>query len=145
MRSVRVLIGLAGVVVAAVGISKLVDRGWGEIVDVVTWLVVGTVAHDGLLAPIIVVLGVLVVRVLPVWARMPVVAGFVVLGSATIVALPVLSGNGEDSTIPSLLDRNYVGGWLVVAALTTVGVAVGCWWQRRRLSTTTTVGHQEEV
>ncbi len=145
MRFVRVLLGVSGVLVAAMGISKLIDRGWDEIVDVVTWLVVGTVVHDGLLAPLIVALGILVVRVLPAWARMPVIAGFVVLGSATIMAFPVLSGNGEDATIPSLLDRNYVGGWVVVAALTTLGVAVGCWWQRRRLSTTTMVGHQEEV
>jgi hypothetical protein len=41
---------------------------------------------------------------------------------------------GEDSTNPSLLPRDYVGGWLVLALLTVLGVAVGCWWQRRRLS-----------
>ncbi len=121
------------------------------VVEVATWLVVGTFAHDGLLAPIIVVLGVLVVRLLPIWARMPLVTGFVVLGSATIVAYPVLSGNGEDSTIPSLLDRNYVGGWLVLAALTCVGVATGSWWQRWRLSAVSTrsavstVSRREEV
>lgn len=151
MRSGRAVLGLVGVVVATVGISKLLDGGWDGIVEVVQWLVVGTVAHDGLLAPIIVVLGVLVVRRLPVWARMPVVAGFVVLGSATLVASPVLSGNGEDSTIPSLLDRNYGGGWMVLAVLSSVGVAIGCWWQRRRLSAVptgsavSTVGRPEEV
>lgn len=145
MRIVRGLLGLLGVVVAAIGVSKLVDRGWDEIVGAVKWLVVGTVVHDGVLAPVIVMLGVAVIRVLPVWARMPVVAGFVVLGSATIMAFPVLTGNGEDSTIPSLLNRNYVGGWLVLAALTAVGVAIGCWWQRRRRSAPATVGHEEEV
>lgn len=134
MKVVRGLVGLAGAVIAVVGIYKLVQEGAGTVIEAAKWLVIGNVFHDAVVAPIAIVLGALAVRVLPVWARLPVLMGFVVLATATIVAIPVLSGMGEEPTNPSLLPRDYVAGWLVLALLTALGVAVGGWWQRRRLS-----------
>ncbi len=68
------------------------------------------------------------------------VAGFVVLGSATLLAIPVLGRFGERPDNPTLLDRNYTAGWLVLAALVAGGVAIGCWWNltRRRPADGTT-------
>ncbi|MGY2874256.1 hypothetical protein ACVW00_001446 [Marmoricola sp. URHA0025 HA25] len=50
----------------------------------------------------------------------PVVTGAVVLGTVTLVAIPVLGRFGARADNPTLLDRNYLLGWLVVATLTVV-------------------------
>ncbi len=134
MRVVRGLVGLAGAVIAVVGIYKLVQEGGSTIIEAAKWLIIGNVFHDAVVAPVAIVLGALAVRVLPVWARLPFLMGFATLATTTIAAVPVLSGMGEDPTNPSLLPRDYVGGWLVLALLTALGVAAGCWWQRRRLA-----------
>ncbi len=134
MKVVRGLVGLAGLAIAVTGVYKLSERGWSSVIETAKWLIVGNLIHDAVVVPIALVLGALAVRFLPTWARLPVATGFIVLMTTTIVAIPVLSGMGEDSTNPSLLPRNYVGGWLVLALLTVLGLAVGCWWQRRRLS-----------
>ena len=82
------------------------------------WLVAGVVVHDAVLAPVVVML-----FALPVgrW-KGPFAAGLVVLGTLSVTAIPVLSGQGERPDNPSLLDRPYWTGWLVVVGLTAVGV-----------------------
>jgi hypothetical protein len=134
VKVVRGTVGLAGLVIAITGIYKLSERGASSVIETVTWLIVGNVLHDAVLVPIVIVLGALAVRFLPAWARLPVATGFIVLSTTTIMAVPVLSGMGEEATNPSHLPRDYVAGWLVLALLTALGVAVGGWWQRRRLS-----------
>jgi len=131
---VRGAVGLGGLVIAVTGIYKIIQGGGSSVIETAKWLIFGNLIHDAIVVPIALVLGALAVRFLPAWARLPVATGFVVLATTTIMAIPVLSGMGEDSTNPSLLPRDYVGGWLVLALLTVLGVAVGCWWQRRRLS-----------
>ena len=134
MTVVRGAVGLGGLVIAVTGIYKIIQGGGSSVIETAKWLIFGNLIHDAIVVPIALVLGALAVRFLPAWARLPVATGFVVLATTTIMAIPVLSGMGEDSTNPSLLPRDYVGGWLVLALLTVLGVAVGCWWQRRRLS-----------
>jgi len=131
---VRGLVGLVGLVIAVTGIYKLSERGASSVIETAKWLIFGNLIHDAIVVPIALVLGALAGRFLPAWSRLPVATGFVVLATTTLMAIPVLSGMGEDSTNPSLLPRDYVGGWLVLALLTVLAVAVGCWWQRRRLS-----------
>ncbi len=50
------------------------------------------------------------------------------LGSLTLVAVPVLGGFGRstDPTNETLLDRDYVAGWLVLAGLVVAVVLVWC-------------------
>jgi len=134
VKVVRATVGLAGLVIAITGIYKLSERGASSVIETAKWLIFGNLIHDAIVVPIALVLGALAVRFLPAWARLPVATGFIVLSTTTIMAVPVLSGMGEDSTNPSLLPRDYVGGWLVLALLTVLGVAAGCWWQRRRFA-----------
>jgi hypothetical protein len=50
--------------------------------------------------------------------------GLVVLGSVTLLAVPVLGRFGARDDNPTLLDRHYGTGWLVVAGLVVLAVAV---------------------
>ena len=127
----QTLLGAAGIVLALVGVRDLLGFDWSRLLPTLEWLVVGNVLHDAVLAPLVVVLGVLLVRVAPEWARQPLATGFVVLGAMTLIAIPVLGNYGNAATNPSLMPRNYWAGWLVLVVLVLVGVAAGCWWNRR--------------
>jgi hypothetical protein len=130
--AIRLGLGLAGIALAVVGVRDLLSFDWSRLLPALEWLVVGNVLHDAVLAPVVVALGVVFTRAAPVWARQPVTTGFVVLGSMTLVAIPVLGNFGDEATNPSLMPRNYWAGWLVLVGIVAVGVAAGCWQNRRR-------------
>ena len=55
------------------------------------------------------------------------------LGSVTLLAVPVLGRFGARADNPTLLDRDYIAGWLVLAGLVAVGVAAGTLVRSRRV------------
>ena len=119
----RVVLGLLGLAGTAYGVLLLLDLGWDQVRDAGTWLVGGVVAHDAVLAPVVLVVGLLVLRLVPRVARAPVAVGLVVLGTVTLVAVPVLGRFGASPGNPTLLDRDYVAGWWALVGLTVVVVA----------------------
>ncbi len=91
----------------------------------------GVFAHDALIAPLTLGLA-LAARALPRGWRAPAAVGLMVLGSVTLLAIPVLGGLGARADNPTLLDRNYLLGWAILAALTVAAVVVAGW--RRQLA-----------
>ncbi|MGI8700656.1 MAG: hypothetical protein ACR2JU_05520 [Nocardioidaceae bacterium] len=116
----------AGLLLAAFGAYSLLRLGVGNLVWSLLWLIGGVIVNDALIAPL--ALGALALgrRSLPRWARGPVVAGAVVLGSVTLLAVPALGSFGAKPDNPSLLDRSYGVGWLVLTAVVLTGVAAAC-------------------
>ncbi|MBA2953114.1 hypothetical protein GON03_02245 [Nocardioides sp. MAH-18] len=121
--AVRTALGALGLLLAAYGGWLLLSRGH-DLLGVATWLVAGVLLHDAVLAVVTVALGGLAVRLAPVALRAPLVVGFVVLGPLTLLAVPVLGRFGARADNPTLLDRDYTTGWLVLAGLTALAVAV---------------------
>lgn len=127
MTRIRVLLGAVGVAAGLYGVLLLLDLGGENLRATGIWLVGGVILHDAVLAPATVLLaygaawvaGRVTGRRLPA----PVIVGAVVLGAATLVAVPVL-GREQARPNPTLLDRDYVLGWWVLAGLTLV-VVVG--------------------
>jgi len=129
----RLAIGAVGLLVGLYGAYLLLSRqDHDQLLSAAIWLGAGVVLHDFVLAPL--VLGVVFVgaRLVPAGLRAPAVAGLVVLGTATLFALPVLGRFGERPDNPSLLNRHYGIGWMVLAGLVLLAVAAGGWWARRR-------------
>jgi len=125
MRTTRIVIGTIGVVVGAFGAWLLLSRqDLDQLVDTAVWLGVGVILHDGVLAVATLLIGALVLPLLPRAARGPAVVGFVVLGSVTLLAVPVLGRFGARPDNATLLDRDYVVGWMVLAAVVLVTVVV---------------------
>lgn len=124
MRAIRVLVALLGVGSAAYGATLLLDLGTDNLVATLAWVVGGVALHDGLVAPLTVVVGVALVRLTKGRTPAPVVVGIVVLGTVTVAAVPVLGRFGARADNATLLDRSYVGGWLAFAGLTAVVVLV---------------------
>lgn len=93
------------------------------------------VVHDLVLAPLVVLVGWGVARLVPPGARGPVQAALVVSAVVLLFAAPFVRGYGRVSTNPSILPRHYGRGTAVVVAA--VWGAAGAvlarrWWRRRR-------------
>ena len=119
----RPALGAAGVAIAVYGGWLLVTRGRDHL-DVAVWLAAGVLLHDAVLAVATLVLGAVATRLLPRPARAPAAVGLVVLGPLTLLAIPVLGRFGAREDNPTLLDRDYAVGWLLLAGLTTLAVLV---------------------
>ncbi|MGG5258152.1 hypothetical protein [Phycicoccus avicenniae] len=113
MRALRFVLGTVGVGVAAYGLLRLVRLPSEQLPSVLVWVVGGIVAHDGLLAPLVVGLGVAAAASAR-WVRGPLLAAVVVLGPLTLVAVPVLGRFGARADNTTLLDRPYLAGYLAL-------------------------------
>jgi hypothetical protein len=132
MRALRLTLGAAGVVLVLVGVYLLLARGLTNLVATVVWLAGGVVAHDAVLAPLVVLLGVALLPRLPSWSRGPAVAGFVVLLTVTLTAVPVLGRFGAKPDDPWLLPRSYGALWLGLALLVVAVVLAAALLRRHR-------------
>ena len=132
MRALRFSLGAVGVVLTLVGVWHLLGNGFADLVATVAWLAGGVVVHDALIAPLVVLLGVGLLPRLPSWGRGPGVAGFVVLLTVTLTAVPVLGRFGAKPDDPWLLPRPYGALWLGFALVVVVAVVGASVLRRRR-------------
>ena len=130
IRAVRVALVVAGLAGIAFGLWSMREFEFVQLRSAAVWLVGGVIAHDLVLAPIVALLGAVTWRIAPARWRTPVVVVFVLWGSLTLVALPVLSGLGARPDNPSLLDRPYLPAWLLLSALAALAVPVYVWLRR---------------
>lgn len=121
----RLALGGLGVLVGLYGAWLLLSRqDADQLRSAAIWLAAGVVLHDFVLAPVVLVAFAVGRRLLPAAFRGPAVVGGVVLGTVTVVAVPVLGSFGARADNPWLLDRDYVAGWLGLAAVVVLGVLV---------------------
>jgi hypothetical protein len=125
-----VLIAL-GAATTAYGLALLLGLGADQVVGIAVWLAGGLVVHDAIIAPAVVLLGVVAATRAPGWLRTPLLWVLVVLGPLTLVAVPVLGRFGAKADNPTLLDRNYLLGYALVVVLV-VGAAGVMAVRRRR-------------
>ncbi|EFQ82143.1 hypothetical protein HMPREF0063_12667 [Aeromicrobium marinum DSM 15272] len=130
MTAFRWVLGAAGVAVGAWGVWLTRDFSGEQFTSLGLWLVGGVALHDAILAPLVVLLGVVAVRVLPGYARPAVATVFCVWATVSMTAVAVLSGQGGRSDNDSILNRPYLTSWLVLTAVAVV-VAAGLAWSRR--------------
>lgn len=135
MLRTRLLIGLLGVVVGVYGAYLWLSRQEGpQITSAAKWLVAGPILHDLVLSMAVILVVAVASRVVPDPARAPLAVGAIVLGSVSLIAVPMLGRYGEKPDNPTLLDRDYTTGWLVVAGLVLLGVLVATVVRARRSS-----------
>lgn len=111
----RVLAGAAGLGLMGVGVSHLLDVR--DVTDVLVWLGGAVVLHDALVAPVVLLAGLVLVRG---GARGLVRGALLVAGALTVVALPVLLRPGPKANA-TVLPLDYPRNWLLaLAAVATV-------------------------
>ncbi len=131
----RVLLGVSGLALMLVGAVELARRAASDLpglVSAVLWLAGGVVAHDFVLAPLVVLAGLLGARLLPAPARAPAAVGLVLLGTVTLAVLPNLTRFGAKPDNPSLLDLPYGPLWCGFAGLVLAGVVAASVVRARR-------------
>ena len=122
MRALRALFALAGLAALAFGAWlawDFVRNSIGDGIQAALYFVAGPVVHDGLVAPIVGVTGLLIARLLPKPWRAPVAVGAVLSAVLVLLAVPLLWRPFGVPTNPGLHDRNYAL-WL--------GVSLGVVW-----------------
>ncbi|MEH0416904.1 hypothetical protein [Streptomyces sp. B21-083] len=122
MKTLRVVAGAAGLALMGVGVSLLTDVR--DLPGVLAWLGGAIVLHDMVIAPVVLLIGLALVRG---GVRGPVRGALLVAGALTAVALPVLLRPGRRAN-PSVLPLDYPRNWLValvvVVSLTAVWLTV---------------------
>ena len=133
-RLVRVGCSLLGLAALAYGGWLVWRLGSAQWLSLATWLAGGVLAHDLVLAPVILLLGVAASRWMPSYARLPVAVAVVCWGSLTLIALPMIGGYGATPSLPSLLDRPYRMTWVVGTGVVLAAVVAVSWlrWRRQR-------------
>jgi hypothetical protein len=113
----------AGAALAAFGVFGLLQHasdthpiGW------FVWFAGAAVAHDVLVAPLVIGTGLLVTR-LPRAYRHPARTALVLAGAATIVAVPMVLGFGRRPDNPSILPQAYGTHLTAIAIFTGVSAA----------------------
>ena len=134
MRLLRGLLGAAGVVLVLVGLRHLLDLSRSDLLDLAAWLAGGVLLHDAVLAPLVMLVGFLLLPRLPSRSRAPAAVGLVVLLSVTLLAVPAIGRFGARPDVPSLLNRPYGVLWLLFALLVLAVVAVACVIRQRSSS-----------
>ncbi|WP_328478853.1 hypothetical protein OHS71_09680 [Streptomyces sp. NBC_00377] len=130
MKTLRVLAGAAGAVFMCAGVWLLLDVR--DLTGVLVWWGGAVVLHDAVIAPLVLLTGLVLVRG---GARGPVRGALVVAGGLTVVALPVLLRPGRranSSVLPLDYPRNWLIAMLAVAAGTALVMAVRRLARRRR-------------
>ena len=123
MRAIRLVVGAAGVAGVLWGAWLLSDDGSERLLSAALWLAGAVVLHDAVLAPVVVLLGVLATRWLPPRHRAVVAIAFLVWGTLTVAVANVLAGVGGKPDMESLLNRPYVSAWLVLTGAIVAGVS----------------------
>ena len=129
MRAARLAVGALGVAGVLWGAWLLSDDGVDKLRSTALWLVGVVVLHDAVLAPIVVVVGVVAARTLR--HRAVAAVAFLIWGTLTLAVANVLSGVGGKPGMDSLLNRSYVSAWLVLTG-TVLAVAVASSVMMRR-------------
>jgi hypothetical protein len=129
----RWFLGGIGVLVGVYGAYLLLSRqDLDQLVSAAIWAAGGVLVHDGLIALASLVAVAVGGRLLPRAARAPAAVAMVVLGSVTLVAVPVLGRFGARSDNPTLLDRDYWLGWSAIVVLVLAAAVVASVLRARR-------------
>ncbi len=132
----RIGLGALGVALALWGVWLLLGTAdVADLINIAFWLGGGVIAHDVLIAAVTIAIAALVSRVVPEAAQAPATVGLVVLGAITLVAIPVLGRFGARPDNPTLLDRNYTAGYLLIVAVVVTSVTVASIIRSRRSAT----------
>ncbi len=135
MRTARAVLGAVGLAGIVWGAWLLRDDGADRLWSTALWLAGVVVLHDAVLAPVVVALGVVAVKILPRQRAVAAVA-FLIWGTLTLAVANVLSGVGGKPDMDSLLNRPYVTAWLVLSGVMLGAAIVSAAIRTRGLRTT---------
>ena len=124
---IRVLLALSGLALLAYGAVLAWEFATSRAVNAVqggAWFIAGPLVHDGIVAPVVGLTGLVLTRVVPGPWRTPVITGAVLSGVLTLVAIPLLWRPFGTAVNPGLHDRNYGAGLAVTLGAVWLAVII---------------------
>jgi hypothetical protein len=110
MRRARRLFGVAGIALVVFGAARLLTQvPITSLLALAGWLVAAVVVHDGIVAPLVVMVGVALTR-LPGRARRYVQSALITAVLVTVIAVPLILRRGSQPAAKAILQRDYAGG-----------------------------------
>ncbi len=128
----RVVLGVAGLGLMAYAAFGLVTAAGAEPVRQALFMLALLVAHDFVLIPATVALGLVAVRMVPAWARAPTQTALIVTVTLVVVAIPLIVKGRGFADNPSLLPLDYRRGLLIAIGATWLVAATIALWTRHR-------------
>jgi hypothetical protein len=113
------LLGYGAVLAWEFGTSRTVNAVQG-----IAWFVGGPLVHDGLIAPAVGLVGLLLARTVTQPWRTPIIVGLVLTAVLALLATPLLWRPFGVVTNPGLHDRNYGAGLAITLGVVWLAVAV---------------------
>lgn len=132
MRVIRGLLIVGGLLMGTWGLWLMRDFRFDQLKSAGLWVVGGIVFHDGVLAPLVVLYGLVHFRAIPAYARKPVTVGLILWGTITVAVGNVLSGEGGKPDNHTVLNRPYMTTWLILTAVLAILVVSDILWRRSR-------------
>lgn len=118
MHKYRIALGVAGGLLLAFGVFRLVTRlDTSDLLVLGVWLVAAVAIHDGLVAPITLGTGLALTRV-PPRGRRYLQGALVVAALITVVALPLINRQGTQPASKAILLRDYSSNLALLLGLT---------------------------
>lgn len=119
----RLLLGAVGAGTMLYGIERLwLSHEAGDPVRVVEWLAGAVILHDFGIAPFVVIVGFLLTRAVPGWARGIVQGALLVAGTVLVIAIPLIVK--PVPSIPTVLPLDYRRNLAIVLGAIVVGAAL---------------------
>ena len=108
MKAWRIILAAAGILLGLFGVYRLFTQiPLSSLVALGVWLLAALLIHDGLLAPAVVGLGLLLRRFVPDRGRRYLQAALLMGALVTVVAVPMIYLRGSQPPVKALLLRNY--------------------------------------
>lgn len=128
MRRWRMLLSVAGIALAAFGAVSLVSTvPFGALAILVVWMIGAVVVHDGIIAPVTVLIGWTIGRFIPPRARRYVQTLLIAGGLVTIIAIPLILRRNTQPASKAILQQNYAGNLtLLLGLLAAVSLVAYC-------------------
>jgi len=116
MKAVRICLAMLGTLAMGYAVLGAVTDPDDRLAGHLSFLLAVQAAHDAVVLPVAIGVGLLLRRYVPAPARRVVQAALVVSVAVAVVAVPLALGYGRPADHPSALPLNYLRGLLTVLA-----------------------------
>ncbi|HEY5845947.1 MAG TPA: hypothetical protein VIT42_04055 [Microlunatus sp.] len=108
MRAWRVGLGITGIVLVLIGISRLLRYvPPGHLAWLGVWLIAALIIHEGVLSPVVVAIGAGLRRLVPDRARRYLQAALIMAAAVSVIAVPLIIRQGSQPVSKAMLLQNY--------------------------------------
>lgn len=108
MRAWRVGLGITGIVLVLIGISRLLRYvPPGHLAWLGVWLIAALIIHEGVLSPVVVAIGAGLRRLVPDRARRYLQAMLIMAAVVSVIAVPLIIRQGSQPVSKAMLLQNY--------------------------------------